>query len=265
MPKIPTRDIMTYYEEQGSGEPLLMIMGLGGDLQAWLRVAPVLARHYRVITYDNRGAGRSSSPDKPYSIAGMANDAAALLDALGIEKAHVLGFSMGGYIAQELALQHPRKVEKLILLSTAASIEGYIRRIVHGMVAVRRTNLSREGWVRYQAPYLYSPELLDDDVRAEEAIRANLANEWPQGDHAFIRQCDAILAWDAKDRVAGIKNQALVAVGGDDVLVPPRNSERLAKKLPNATLKTLPGAHVGVLENPKEYVETFLAFLGGGG
>ena len=265
MPKIPTRDIMTYYEEQGSGEPLLMIMGLGGDLQAWLRVAPVLARQYRVITFDNRGAGRTGAPDKPYSIAGMADDAAALLEALGIGKAHVLGFSMGGYIAQELALQHPGLVEKLILLSTACSIEGYIRSVVLGMQQVRRTNISREGWVRYQAPYLYSPELLDDSGRYEAAIHANLANQWPQSDHAFVRQCQAILAWDAKDRVGGIKNQTLVAVGKDDVLVPPRNSELLAKRLPNASLKTLSGAHLGALENPKEYVETFLAFLGGGG
>ena len=262
MPKIPTRDIITYYEEAGSGEPLLMIMGLSGDLQAWALQVPTLARKYRVITYDNRGAGRTSAPDKPYSIKQMADDAVALLDSLGIARAHVLGFSMGGYIAQELAAAHPERVEKLILLATAPYIDGYGKVVVGNWVNVRRSNMSREQIVRYTSQFLYSPELLDDEERYERAVQNNLANPYAQQDHAFIRQAQAVLAFDARDRLPGLKNKTLVLVGKDDILVPPRNSEKLVKLIPGAAMKTLSGGHLGCIEYPHEYNDAIAEFLG---
>ncbi len=262
MPKASTRDITTYYEEAGSGEPLLLIMGVGGDLQAWALQVPVLAKHYRVITYDNRGAGRTSSPDKPYSIAQMADDAVALLDALGIQKAHVLGFSMGGYIAQELVLNHPERVNKLILLGTAPGIDGYGRTVVNTLVDVRRTNMSREQIVRNMSIWLYSADLLSDPSRYERAILNSVGNPYVQQDHAFIRQAQAILGFDARERLGGVKSPTLVVVGKEDILVPPRNSEALAKLIPGATLKVLSGGHVGCIEFPHEYNEAFIEFLG---
>ncbi|HNO65923.1 MAG TPA: alpha/beta hydrolase, partial [Tepidiformaceae bacterium] len=144
MPYVPTRDIITYYEEAGSGRPLVLIRGLGSDLQAWSLQVPELAKHFRVITYDNRGAGRTGAPDKPYTIAGMADDLAALLDALDIPTACILGYSMGGMIAQEFALKHPARVEKLILLGTSAGLDGYSREVIRNFVSVRRSNMSRE-------------------------------------------------------------------------------------------------------------------------
>ena len=263
MPNVPTRDIITYYEEAGSGEPLLMIMGLSGDLQAWALQVPTLARKYRVVTYDNRGAGRTSAPDKPYSIKQMADDAVGLLDTLGIARAHVLGFSMGGYIAQELAAAHPERVEKLILLATAPYIDGYGKVVVGNWVNVRRSNMSREQIVRYTSQFLYSPELLGDEERYERAVQNNLANPYAQQDHAFIRQAQAVLAFDARDRLPGLKSPTLVLVGKDDILVPPRNSEKLAKLIPGATMKTLSGGHLGCIEYPHEYNETFIEFLRG--
>jgi 3-oxoadipate enol-lactonase len=262
MPNLPTRDIITYYEEAGSGHPLLMIMGLSGDLQAWALQMPELSKKYRVVTYDNRGAGRSSAPDKPYSIPQMAGDAIAVLDALGIEKAHVLGFSMGGYIAQELVLAHPERVNKLILLATAPNIDGYGRVAVRNWIDIRRSNMSREQLVRFTSQFLYSAELLDDEERYERAILNNLANPYAQQDHAFIRQAQAVLAFDAADRLGKVKNPTLVTVGKEDILVPPRNSEKLAKLIPGATLKTLSGGHLGCIEYPKEYNEAFAEFLG---
>lgn len=261
MPKAPTRDIITYYEEAGKGEPLLLIMGLGGDLQGWALQVPELAKHFRVITYDNRGAGRSSAPDRPYSIRQMAGDAAALLDHLGIEKAHVLGFSMGGYIAQELVLNYPNRVGRLALLATAAAIDGYGRAVVRAMMDIRRSNMSREQVVRALAPFLYSPELLDDEDRYERAILNSVNNPYAQSDVGFLRQAEAILGFDAADRAAGIKHPTLVAVGKDDILVPPRNSEKLASLIPGATLKKLSGGHIGCIEYPREYNETFIEFF----
>jgi 3-oxoadipate enol-lactonase len=261
MPTAPVRDIVTYYEEAGSGDPLILIMGLGGDLQAWALQAPALAKQYRVITLDNRGAGRTSAPDRPYSIAAMAEDVAALMDRLGLEKAHILGYSMGGYIAQELAIAHPGKVDKLILLATAATIDGYGRTVVRSLIDIRRSNLSREQVVRSMSVFLYSPALLDDEARYERAVLNQLANPYPQQDHADIRQAQAILGFDAGDRAPKIKSPTLVAYAADDILVPARNSQRLAKLIPGAKLLELPGGHLGPLEYPNEYNQAFLEFL----
>lgn len=262
MPTLPIRDLMLYYEETGSGEPLLLIMGLGGDLQAWANQVPALSQHFRVITFDNRGAGRTSAPDRPYSIEGMAEDAVALLDRLGVERAHVLGFSMGGYIAQEIVLHHPKRVGKLILLATAPEIDGFGRNVLRNFIDVRRSNLSREQWARFLATWLYSPELLDDERRLERAIASTLANPYPQKDHAFIRQAEAILNWRPAGRQREIQHETLVICGREDILVPPRNAHRLAQLLPNAKLVELPGAHVGCMELPEVYNPVFLEFLG---
>jgi pimeloyl-ACP methyl ester carboxylesterase len=265
MPKATTRDIVTYYEEAGRGEPLLMIMGISGDLQGWALQVPELSKHFRVITYDNRGAGRSSAPDRPYSIKQMAGDACALLDHLGIAKAHVLGFSMGGYIAQEFAIAHPERVNKLILLATAPSIDGFGRVLVRSLMDMRRSSMSREQFVRAMAPFLYSPELLDDEDRYERAILNSVSNPYSQSDVGFLRQAEAILGFDASDRIASVKSPALVVVGKDDILVPPRNSEKLAKLLPSATLKQLSGGHIGCIEYPAEYNAAFAEFLSAAG
>jgi pimeloyl-ACP methyl ester carboxylesterase len=262
MPNAAIRDIITYYEDTGEGDPLVLIMGLGGDMQAWALQTPALAKHFRVITYDNRGSGRSSSPDKPYTIAGMADDLAALMDQLGIAKAHILGFSMGGYIAQEFAAKYPARVDKLILLATAAYIDGYGKNVVKSWIDVRRSNMSREQVVRLTANWLYGPDLLDDEDRFERSIQNSVANPYAQQDHAFIRQAQAVLAFDMRDRIAKLTQETLVIGCENDNLVPVRNAERLAQLLPKATLKVLPGGHVGCIENPNEYNAAFMDFFG---
>lgn len=262
MPNAQLRDIVTYYEESGSGDPLVLITGLGGDLQSWRFQVDELSKHFRVITYDNRGAGRTSAPDRPYTITGMAQDLADLLDVLQIEKAHILGYSMGGYIAQEFALANPKRVDKLILLATAASPDGFARAVVNSWIDVRRSSMSREQVARNTGLWLYSPELLADTPRYELAIRNSLTNRWPQLDHAFYRQANAVLEWDPGDRASGIKASTLIVSGQDDIVSPQRNAERLNKLIAGSTVKTLPGGHAGCIENPAEYNAAFLEHLG---
>lgn len=262
MPSVPTRDITMYYEDAGQGQPLVLIRGLGSDLQAWALQVPALAKHFRVITFDNRGAGRTGSPDKPYTIEGMADDLAFLLTALNIEKASVLGYSMGGMIAQEFALKYPNRLDKLILLATAAKADGYTRAIVESFVNIRRSNMSREQQVRAQAPYVYSADLFDDADRYERAIRSNVDNPYAQQDHAFIRQAQAVLNFDSTGRASGIKAETLIVTNSEDTLIPPRNGEALSKLISGSKLVTLAGGHAGVVEYPNEHNSAFLEFLG---
>ena len=262
MPVASIRDLNLYYEDAGSGDPLILIMGLSGDLKGWAMQVPELAKHFRVITIDNRGAGRTSAPDRPYSIPQMADDVAELMTHLGIESAHVLGFSMGGCIAQELALKHKAKVKKLILLASAAYIDGYSEAIINAWVSVRRSNLSREHIARLSACWIYSPEFLEDRTRLDRAIQNNLANPVPQQDHAFIRQAAALLAFDSRDRLKDVKQETLVIACADDNLLPPRNSERLSELIASSTLVTLPGGHIGMVEHAPEFNAAILEFLG---
>ena len=151
---VPVNGINMYYETHGEGEPLLLIEGLGYSSWMWYKQIPELSKEYRVIVYDNRGVGRSAKPDSEYTIELMADDAASLLTALGVESAHVLGVSMGGYIAQELALRHPEKVRSLILAGTnrgegnalnknSSLLNGYLKLwgLLPGMLEISGINL----------------------------------------------------------------------------------------------------------------------------
>jgi pimeloyl-ACP methyl ester carboxylesterase len=263
MPRITTSDIAMYYEDAGSGEPLILVSGLGGDSQGWANQVPTLSQRFRVITFDNRGAGRTGAPDKPYSIAGMATDLRNLMDTLGIESAHILGFSMGGYIAQTFAIANPKRVSKLILLATAAHIDGFGREVVRTWTSVRQASLSREEWVRFTGVWTYSPRLLDNERLFRAAIANALSNPYAQQDHAFLRQAAAIPGFDVRDEVKSLQCQTLVLAPEDDILVPKRNSELLASLIPNAQLMVLPGGHIGAMEYADEYNAAILGFLTG--
>lgn len=262
MPTVETEDITTYYEEAGSGEPLILICGLNADLQGWRYQVPELSKRFRVICYDNRGAGRTSAPDSPYSIAGMAQDLAALMDRLRIDSAHVLGYSMGGLIAQAFTLAHPHRVRKLILSSTTLRPDGFVRLAVRNWMNVRRSSMPFEQIVRFTSRWLYSPALYDNEVLYEKIVQMMTTNPYAQKAHAFLRQAEAVLAYDLGDSAKGITAPTLVLVGRHDNLIPPYHSEHLASTIPGATLKVLNGAHTPFGEFPDEFNKAILDFLG---
>jgi pimeloyl-ACP methyl ester carboxylesterase len=261
MPTVETGDIVTYYEEAGSGAPLVLICGLSQDLQVWRFQVPELSKHCRVISYDNRGAGRTSAPDQPYSIAGMADDLATLLDKLQVESAHILGVSMGGVIAQALALAHPERVRKLILVSTLARPDGYFRLAIRNWMNIRRTDMPFEQICRFVSRWPYSPAFYDNEPLYEKFVQMLAANPYAQKSHAFLRQADALLSYDAGDSAKNIRAQTLILAGAHDNLVPPYHSEHLAKLIAGSTRRVLNGAHLGLVEFPDEYNREVLAFL----
>lgn len=252
------------YEVYGAGPPLLLVNGLGSDLTEWLYQIPVFSARFRVIAFDNRGAGESETPPGPYTTELMADDAAALLDGLGIERAHLLGVSLGGMIAQQIALRHPGKVDRLVLACTAPGGALSVRPSPEALAAFTRDpSGDLEMQVRRTIPYLYTERFRRERPEEIEAfVRRRLAA--PADPAGAAAQLAAAIGHDAGERLARIAAQTLVIAGTADRLVPPENSSRIAERIPGSRLRLLPGApHRLFAENAEVFNREVLAFLEG--
>ncbi|MFT5112290.1 MAG: 3-oxoadipate enol-lactonase [Parasphingorhabdus sp.] len=237
MPIFQRDDFISYYEDTGSGEPLVLICGLSADLQTWRFLVPELSKQFRVIAIDNRGAGRSSAPDQPYSIPEMANDVIELLNHLNIASADVIGWSMGGVIAQSIALTDPEKVKHLVLLGSCIAADGMLKNAITNWVNIRRSNMPYEQVARYVGSLVYSPTLANNEPAYEAYIQAMIANPYRQSMQGFVRQAEAVVAYIASRQLGTLQIPTSVLVGEHDQLVPPYLSEQLAASIPNATLR----------------------------
>jgi pimeloyl-ACP methyl ester carboxylesterase len=266
--------IELYYDEHGSGEALLLIMGLAADSTAWLFQVPDFAKHYRTIVFDNRGVGRSSKPPGPYTIHEMADDTAALLDAIGIARAHVLGVSMGGMIAQELALRHPERVRSLVLACTYPEPDAEIERQREFSVSQFGGTVTATGETRIDVaaldplhffqhllPQVFNQAFIDRELPKLMQLFSG-ALQWGFSMEAILGQVAAAMGHRATDRLHQISVPTLVITGDADLLVPPANSDILAKHIPNARLAKVPGGSHGFnFETPEIFNREVLAFL----
>jgi pimeloyl-ACP methyl ester carboxylesterase len=263
MARVRVGDLEMHYIEAGAGEPVVLVMGLGGDHLAWGFQIKALAERHRVIAFDNRGVGQTDAPDAPYTTRMMAADTLGLMDALGIDRAHVIGVSMGGMIAQELALTAPDRVRSLHLGCTMARPDGYLRALLEAWRSVR-TALPLEAALRAQAVWLFAPQTYNDRRDFVELVLGTaLANPNPQSVHGFLRQVGAIETHDTVDRLAAIRCPTLVTVAEEDILVPPRFSRALALGIPGAELRAFTGAgHVYFWECADDFNAVALEFIG---
>ncbi|MGQ9571845.1 MAG: alpha/beta fold hydrolase [Dehalococcoidia bacterium] len=247
MPKVRVNDIQLYYEVHGQGEPLLLIMGLGANARSWQMQIPFFSREFQVVAFDNRGAGRSDKPAERYTIRLFADDTAGLMDALGIDSAHVYGQSMGGLIAQELALNYPERVRTLVLGSTTCGgREGAAALPEHIALMAALPSLSPLEAAERGLPLLYSDEFIAR--KREELIARALAEaELRTPPDAFGRQAQAAIRYRSYDRLPQIHCPTLVISGSEDKIVPAENSRILAERIPNAELVLLPKAGHGYL------------------
>ncbi len=261
MPVLTSGDgVQIYWEEHGAGDPLLLIMGLGATLEWWRRLIPVLSPHYRTIIYDNRGVGRSDVPPGPYAIPQMADDAAAVLDEAGVASAHVFGASMGGMIAQELALNHPPRVRSLILGCTACGGPHVVPASKEVGVALNaRKTMTREEAMWLMAPYIFDADTPREQVAEDIAVRlgATVSSD------GYFAQLAGIRAWRGTyDRLAGLAMPVLVVHGETDQLVPPDNGRIIAKAIPGSRLVMLPHAsHIFWTDQPEATNAALLDFL----
>ncbi|MFN0172876.1 MAG: alpha/beta fold hydrolase [Bryobacteraceae bacterium] len=259
MPYAENQGARIYWESHGEGKPVVLIMGLAFSLEMWHRTLPYLTPKYRAIVFDNRGVGRSGVPPGPYRISLMASDVLAVMDDAGVDAAHIVGASMGGMIAQELAIGSPARVRSLVL---ACSFCGVIRmkwpsfRLFRA--ARRWRHMTPRQRAEYFVPFLYSPstprERIDEDLR----IRVQ---HYPT-DRGYFNQAAAMMLFSSHGRLRRIQCPTLIVHGERDVIVPIENASILARRIPNARLVSIPNAsHLFTTDQPDLSHETLLSFL----
>lgn len=268
MPTVEANGIRIGYEIRGQGHPLLLIAGVGYSRWFWNRLIPLLEDRYQIIAMDNRGAGESDKPPGPYTVPMMAADTAGLLDALGIQGAYVMGHSLGGFIAQELAISRPDLVAKLVLASTNHGGMKVIPITQEALEVMTRRegdplDLIRRGIEVACAPgfAVRHPDLVQD------LIAYRLGNPVPPD--AYQAQVMAGMGMAALTdeevdrRMAALTMPVLILTGDQDKVVPPGNADLMARKIPHAQVKIIPNTgHLFPFEDPLTTAAILKEFLG---
>lgn len=262
MPTVRLNGIDVYHELQGEGPPLLLVAGLASDSQSWLPVREALAGKFRLVLADNRGCGRTTPQHAPLSVTQMADDCAALLDALGLPRAHVLGHSMGGMIALELAARHPERVDRLVLAGTGA-VSPRTATVMGDLAAAREAGVPQELWFRLLFPWLFQPAFFAHPAVVAEAARLSANYPFPQSDDAFRAQFEASSAYAGHaDAAARVRARTLLLCGALDLLMTPDDSERTFAGIADRRTVTLPNAaHSLHWDAPEAFVREVVAFL----
>lgn len=251
------RHEILYHEIHGTGSPVLLIAGLGADSSCWAGAAKKFSNHFQTIVFDNPGSGRSPAFKKPHTIRHLADEAVRLLDHLKINKAHLIGHSMGGYIAQEIAINYPERVNRLVLEGTAPVSSRRNNVLFADFAKKLREKEAFEDWIKTWAFWLFSPTTFASGTFVETFIK--MAAKYPYSATAdgFSAQVAAITKFDVRDLLSAIKAKTLIIEGADDILIRPeeaRGLDRRIKLIKNA-------AHYVHLENPVLFTKIATEFL----
>jgi pimeloyl-ACP methyl ester carboxylesterase len=255
------------WEERGSGPPLVLVMGLGADRSAWEQHARAWERQFRCILVDNRGAGQSDHPAGPYSTAQMADDYAGLVTTLGLVAVQVVGISMGGAIAQQLALRHPQMVRAMVLVSTWACCDSYTASVFRHFATMRGLANAAD-FTQLLQLWIWGPESTErmtDELRAarEDALRAAAEGRW-MTQSAFEAQCEACIHHDTTSELRNIHIPVLLTAGSDDIFTPTRFAHYLCQNLEDSKLELFPHcAHVHHWEALEEFNSFTMRWLVG--
>lgn len=262
MPRISVNGLQLYYEIEGDGEPVVLIPGFAAGRWIWFRQIGDLSRQFRVITFDPRGVSGSDKPEGSQTIGLLADDVAHLLQTIGVESAHVVGASFGGFVAQEFALKYPSMTRKLVLCCTSFGGPNHVAPAPETLMALASTKgLDSEERMRANLLLAFSPEYVRTRVAdVDEIVRLREGNEVPE--HIYLSQWQAAMNFNAESRVEQIDRPTLVLSGDKDVIVPVQNSRNLAAKIPGAELSICAGgSHTFFIEQAGEFNSVVSEFL----
>lgn len=251
-----------HFQIRGAGPPLVLLMGFGADGDVWEQHAAVYEQHFQCIILDNRGVGLSDQPKGPYTTKMMAADTIAVMDALGIQQAKVAGISMGGAIAQELAINYPSRVSCLVLISTWPIFNNYATTVYENLKKLRVTS-KPEDFMELLQLWIFAPPHYEEGLAdLKEGQQGAADNPTPQTENGFNGQLDACIHHNSVDRLHQIKVPTMVTIGSMDIFTPPPFSDILHEKIAGSVLVTFPtGGHVHHWEDLERFNKVTTEFL----
>lgn len=253
--------ISTWYERKGSGRPLMLVAGLAADNAFWMPSVDALAARHDLVMPDNRGAGRTTPLDAATSIRAMADDCIALADHLGLAKFSLAGHSMGGMIAQDLAIRHPGRADRLVLVSTAARASAWNNDLFATWSTLFKL-VERPLWFRNLFHWVLSPAFFESARTVDALVQLAATYPYQQTSEALWGQVNAIGGFDARAQLPGIAARTLVMAGTRDMLFRIEDAAAFAKSIPHAAFAPIDGAaHSFPIESPKDFTQRVLEFL----
>ena len=262
MATIEVDGVTLHYEVQGSGEPLLLISGLGQSSLVWAPIIPLFKDRFTCITFDNRGTGRSGVPSGPYRIDDMADDVVGLLEHLGCGPVSAVGWSLGGSVLQSLLIRHGERLRRAVLLSAFPSYTGVQHAWLDAGLALRRSGLDPFTIAVQGMSWGYTPRALSDYQSVVEQAARIREDPWPTSLAGFEAQAAGLRVYASQAGLPKVDTPTLVLTGAEDVLTPVAQAVEMAHLLPHGTLQVLPrGGHGVVLEYPEDTVRAIVSFL----
>ena len=262
MPKVTANKITMNYDQQGAGEPLILIPYLAADHASYALQVPEYAKHFTSISVDLRGTGESDKPLGAYTTELLADDVAAFMQAMGIGKAHVAGLSLGGAVAMWLAVKYPDKVASLSVHSGWAKTDPFLRAVVESWQIVARAVDVPEMVIRAIFPWCFTPELYAERSDHVESLAGFVRSRPPQSVPDFLLQSDAVLAHDVEAHLGRILAPTHITVGARDQLTSTRFADGLKRGIRSSELLVFDGcAHAALYEHVEEFNQRTLAFL----
>jgi len=262
MAMLNLHDIELYYETVGSGIPLLLVAGLASDAQSWQALTHYLTPHCQLIMPDNRGVSRTTPLDAEISVQKIADDCVALIHHLGVRTVNVLGHSMGGMVAQDIAIRYPELVDALILEATVPANSMRNNALFADWAVSFAAGMNRELWFRNIFYWIFCARFFENEQAVRTAVRFSVEYQYPIDPVAFGNQVKAIAAFNSTELLSQIKAKTLVVAGKDDLLFSPDECARLAQAIPGAAFILMDGAaHSIHMEQPRKFADCVLDFL----
>lgn len=258
---IELNDASIYYEKRGKGHPVILISGFISDHNLFKPILKPLLEHFQVISFDNRGSGRTKDFAKQLSAELIADDIYHLIEKLGLKKVHIVGQSMGGTIAQKFAALYPKSVDKLVLMLTSAKWKQAAILAMKSHLALRKNSTHPSIVFDMIAPWIYGETFLSNRLKLENMKQLTLANIYQSSIEDEERQLEILTLFDAREDLKKISAETLIISAKEDLLVSREDSEYLKQHIPHARIATLDGGHGLIIENTKDLVQVLLNHL----